>query len=68
MRGTVPGPFKKLGDPAIQRLALDTIVTISAHVPTESREPLGAAVLQAVEGSAQAAYWTEITRGMACSA
>lgn len=61
MRGTLPGPFKKLGDPALQRLALDAVVTITARVPTESREPLEAAVRQAVEGSAQAAYWTEIT-------
>lgn len=61
MRGTLPGPFKKLGDPALQRLALDAVVTITACVPTESREPLEAAVRQAVEGSAQAAYWTEIT-------
>lgn len=61
MRGTLPGPFKKLGDPALQRLALDAVVTITARVPTESREPLEAAVHQAVESSAQAAYWTEIT-------
>lgn len=61
VRGTLPGPFRKLGDPALQRLALDAVVTITARVPTESREPLVVAVRQAVEGSAQAAYWTETT-------
>lgn len=61
VRGTLPGPFKKLGDPALQRLALNAVVTITARVPTKSREPLVVAVRQAVEGSAHAAYWTEIT-------
>lgn len=68
MRGTLPGPFKKLGDPALQRLALDVVVTITTYVLTESREPLQAAVRQAVEGSAQEAYWTEVTRDVVCSA
>ncbi|KAN0123950.1 hypothetical protein V8E52_002440 [Russula decolorans] len=68
VRGSLPGPFKKLADPALQRLALDAVVTITTCVPTESREPLQAAVRQAVEGSAQAAYWTEVTRGVVCSA
>ena len=67
MRGSLPGPFKKLGDPALQRLALDAVVTITTCVPTESREPLQVAVRQAVEGSAQAAYWTEVTKGVVCA-
>jgi hypothetical protein len=67
VRGTLPGPFKKLGDP-LQRLALDAVVTITACVPAESREPLKAAVRQALEGSSQAAYWTEVTRGVVYSA
>jgi hypothetical protein len=68
VRGTLPGPFKKLEDPALQRLALDAVVTIAACVSTESCEPLKVAVRQVVEDTAQAAYWTEITRGMTCSA
>jgi hypothetical protein len=67
VRGTLPGPFKKLGDP-LQRLALDAMVALTACVPTESRETLKVAVRQAVEGSDQAAYWTEVTRGVVCSA
>ena len=63
-RGSLPGPFKKLGDPALQRLALDAVVTITKCVPTEHREPLQAAVRQAVEGSAHGVYWTEVTRGV----
>lgn len=62
MRGTLPGPFTKLGDPALQRLALDTVVTITTRVPAGSHELLDAAVGQAVEGSTQAVYWTEVTR------
>jgi len=67
-RGTLPGPFKKLGDPPLQRLALNAVVTITTCVPTGSREALMVAVRQAVEGSTQAAYWTEVTRGIVCSA
>ena len=61
MRGTLPGPFTKLGDSALQRLALDAVATITACVPAESREPLDAAVRQAVKDSAEAVYWTEVT-------
>jgi len=61
MRGTLPGPFTKLGDSALQRLALDAVVTIMACVPAESREPLDAAVRQGVKDSAVATYWTEVT-------
>jgi pre-rRNA-processing protein IPI1 len=61
-RGTLPGPFTKLGDPSLQRLALDVAVTITSCVPIGCREPLDAAVRQAVEGSAQAVYWSEIAR------
>jgi pre-rRNA-processing protein IPI1 len=68
VRGTLPGPFEKLGESALQRLALDAVVTVTACVPAESRETLEAAVRQAVEGSAQAAYWTEVTRGVVYSA
>jgi len=66
-RGTLPGPFTKLGDPALQRLALDAIATITTFVPVSSRQPLDAAVRHAVEGS-QVAYWTEVTRSVVCSA
>ncbi|KAH9966572.1 hypothetical protein BC827DRAFT_1124143 [Russula dissimulans] len=66
-RGTVPGPFTKLGDSALQRLALDAVATIAECVPAESREPLDAAVHQAVKDSAEAVYWTEVTRSVICS-
>ncbi|KAH9981382.1 hypothetical protein BGW80DRAFT_1434558 [Lactifluus volemus] len=32
-RGTLPGPFTKLGDPSLQRLALDVAVTITSGIP-----------------------------------
>ncbi|KAI0256601.1 hypothetical protein BJV78DRAFT_292526 [Lactifluus subvellereus] len=66
-RGTLPGPFTKLGDPALQRLALDAVVTIISCVSAEFRGPLDVAVRQAVEGSAHAAYWAEVTRNVVCS-
>ena len=64
----LPGPFTKLEDPALQRLALDVMATITMCVPASSRDPLNAAVRQAVNGTAYAEYWTEVTRSMVCSA
>ncbi|KAI9510266.1 hypothetical protein F5148DRAFT_1274880 [Russula earlei] len=43
LRGTLPGPFTKLGDSTLQRLVLDMVATIAASVPAESREPLDTA-------------------------
>jgi len=67
VRGTLPGPFTKLADPGLQRLVLDVVVTIMGRVSTESREPLDAAVRQAVEGSPHATYWTEVSGSVVCS-
>ena len=67
-RGTLPGPFTKLGDPPLQRLTLDVVATITVCVPASSREPLDSAVRQAVEGTTQAVYWTEVTRSVVRSA
>ncbi|KAI0273534.1 hypothetical protein BC834DRAFT_921576 [Gloeopeniophorella convolvens] len=61
VRGALPGPFAKLDDPILRRLALDAAVSISACAPADTRGPLDASVRQAVEGSDQAAYWTEVT-------
>jgi len=67
VRGILPGPFTKLADPGLQRLVLDVVVTIMGRVSVESREPLDAAVRQAVEGSPQATYWTEVSGSVVCS-
>lgn len=64
MQGTLHGPFTKIEDTAVQRLALDAVVTIMARIPAESRKPLDAAVHHAVEGSAHAAYWAAATKNV----
>ncbi|KAI0306660.1 hypothetical protein B0F90DRAFT_1623288 [Multifurca ochricompacta] len=63
-RGALPGPFTKLVDPVLQRLALDTVVVIMARVPAESRGTLDLAVHQAVEGSTWAAYLAGATNNL----
>jgi len=59
--GTLQGPFTKLEDTIVQRLALDVVVTIMARISAESRKPLDTAVRRAVEGSAHATYWAAVT-------
>ncbi|KAI9446545.1 hypothetical protein H4582DRAFT_2108197 [Lactarius indigo] len=66
--GKLHGPFMKLEDTAIQRLALDAVVTIMTRIPAEPRKPLDAAVQRAVEGSAYATYWAAATENVLCSA
>lgn len=68
VHGTLHGPFTKLEDSAVQRLALDAVVTIMARIPAESRKPLDAAVHRAVEGSAHATYWAAAAENVLCSA
>jgi len=68
VHGTLHGPFTKLEDTAVQRLALDAVVTIMARIPAESRKPLDAAVHRAVEGSAHATYWVAAMENVLCSA
>ncbi len=68
MHGTLQGPFTKLEDANLQRLVLDAVVTIMAHIPAESRKPLDAAVCRAVEGSAHATYWAAAVETLLCSA
>ncbi|KAH9079321.1 hypothetical protein EDB83DRAFT_2503787 [Lactarius deliciosus] len=60
VHGKLHGPFMKLEDTAVQRLALDAVVTIMARIPAEPRKPLDAAVQRAVEGSAHATYWAAV--------
>ncbi|KAH9001362.1 hypothetical protein EDB92DRAFT_1788313 [Lactarius akahatsu] len=68
VHGKLHGPFTKLEDTAVQRLALDAVVTIMARIPAEPRKPLDAAVQRAVEGSAHATYWAAATENVLCSA
>ncbi|KAI9466113.1 hypothetical protein BJY52DRAFT_1182991 [Lactarius psammicola] len=68
VHGTLNGPFTKLEDTAIQRLALDAVVTIMTRTPAESRKPLDAAVHRAVEGSPHATYWAAAIENVLCSA
>ena len=68
MHGALHGPFTKLENTAVQRLALDAVVTTMARIPAESRKPLDVAVHRAVEDSAHATYWTAATENVLCSA
>jgi len=65
--GTLHGPFTKLEDPAVQRLALDAVVTIMARTTAESCRPLDAAVRRAVEDSVHATSWAAATENVLCS-
>ncbi|KAH9063528.1 hypothetical protein EDB87DRAFT_1673571 [Lactarius vividus] len=68
VHGKLHGPFTRLEDTAIQRLALDAVVTIMTRIAAGPRKPLGAAVQRAVGGSAFATYWAAATENVLCSA
>ncbi|KAI0062344.1 hypothetical protein BV25DRAFT_1856310, partial [Artomyces pyxidatus] len=57
VRGELPGPYTRIDIPELRRLAVDTMVMVSAWISADPRERLDAAIQKAVRGTDQESYW-----------
>jgi len=62
VRGQLHGPFTKLPDPVVRRLALDVVATLILLVDENLDDGLEAAVGRAVADTEEASYWAAIAR------